>query len=71
MSCRIGRLAPGFTTSQYQALLSAVGELGQLTDTPTPYINAIYACTKLLDQTLTNAGARLRMDPIDIADSVA
>jgi 2-dehydropantoate 2-reductase len=56
---------------EIEALLSAIRELGQLTRTPTPYINAIYACTKLLDQTLTNAGGRLRIDPVDVADSVA
>jgi 2-dehydropantoate 2-reductase len=55
---------------EIEALLSAVRELGQLTETPTPYITAIYACVKLLDQTLTDAGGRLRIDPINVADPV-
>src|SRR5262249_1042195 len=56
---------------EIEAILSAERQLGQLTGTPTPYINAIYACAKLLDQTLTSAGGRLRIDPISVADSVA
>lgn len=35
---------------EIEALVGAVIELGRLTDTPTPSISAVYACTKLLAQ---------------------
>ena len=35
-----------------EALIGAVLELGRLTDTPTPYISAIYATVKLLGRTI-------------------
>ncbi len=35
---------------EIEALVGAVVELGRLTHTPTPHIDAIYACTKLLDK---------------------
>lgn len=35
-----------------EALIGAVLELGRLTDTPTPYIDAIYAAVKLLGRTI-------------------
>jgi 2-dehydropantoate 2-reductase len=35
-----------------EALIGAVLELGRLTDTPTPYIGAIYAAVKLLGRTI-------------------
>ncbi|MDH3672017.1 MAG: 2-dehydropantoate 2-reductase [Gammaproteobacteria bacterium] len=34
------------------ALIGAVVELGELTNTPTPHINAVYACVKLLSKTM-------------------
>ena len=37
---------------ELEPLVAAVMELGRLTDTPTPSIDAIYASTKLLDETL-------------------
>lgn len=55
---------------EIEALLGAVLELGRLTGTPTPYIGAIYACTKLLDRSLTTAGARLRLQPVGLGDLV-
>ena len=36
---------------EIEALVGAVVELGRLTDTPTPHIDAVYACTRLLAQT--------------------
>jgi 2-dehydropantoate 2-reductase len=36
---------------EIEALVGAVAELGRLTGTPTPHIDAVYACTKLLEQT--------------------
>jgi 2-dehydropantoate 2-reductase len=41
------------------ALVGAVVELGQITQTPTPTINAIYATTSLLAQTLATQRAKL------------
>jgi 2-dehydropantoate 2-reductase len=38
--------------TEVDALLGAVAELGRLTDTPTPYIDAIYASVKLLEQSI-------------------
>jgi 2-dehydropantoate 2-reductase len=44
---------------ELQALVGAVVELGRITDTPTPSIDAIYAATGLLAATLNAHGARL------------
>jgi 2-dehydropantoate 2-reductase len=55
---------------ELDALVGAVLELGRLTSTPTPSISAIYACVKLLDQTLTTTGARLRAQPAGVGDLV-
>ena len=44
---------------EIEALVGAVIELGKLTATPTPHIDAVYACTKLLEKTITDAGGRL------------
>ncbi|MCZ6482451.1 MAG: 2-dehydropantoate 2-reductase, partial [Alphaproteobacteria bacterium] len=38
---------------EVEALIGAVIELGRLTNTPTPAIDAVYACVKLLDKALT------------------
>jgi 2-dehydropantoate 2-reductase len=38
---------------EVEALIGAVIELGRLTDTPSPSIDAVYACVKGLDKTLT------------------
>jgi len=42
-------------TLELDALLGSVLELAQLTDTPAPRLNAVYALTKLLAQTLEGA----------------
>jgi 2-dehydropantoate 2-reductase len=39
--------------TEVDALVGAVAELGRLTATPTPHIDAIYASVKLLERTLT------------------
>jgi 2-dehydropantoate 2-reductase len=39
-------------TLELEALLGSVLELGRITNTPTPHLTAIYACTRLLEQTL-------------------
>ena len=46
---------------EVDALLGSVIELGRLTATPTPHLDAVYACTKLLGQTLSNAKAGLTL----------
>jgi 2-dehydropantoate 2-reductase len=45
---------------EIDALLGSVLELGRLTATPTPHLDAVYACTKLLGETLTQAGTGLK-----------
>ena len=37
-----------------EALIGVVAELGRLTETPTPSIDAVYGCVKLLDETTSN-----------------
>lgn len=44
---------------ELQALVGAVVELGRITGTPTPAIDAIHAAASLLAQTLTSQGGRL------------
>ena len=45
--------------TEIDALVGAVAELGRLTGTPTPHIDAIYASVKLLEQTLLAAVSRV------------
>jgi 2-dehydropantoate 2-reductase len=44
-------------------LVRPVLELAELTGTPTPHINAIYACASLLARTLAAAHGRLAISP--------
>ena len=44
---------------EIEALVGAVVELGRLTGTPTPHIDAVYACASLLAKTLAESGGRL------------
>ncbi|MEO8935762.1 MAG: 2-dehydropantoate 2-reductase [Burkholderiaceae bacterium] len=44
---------------ELEALVGSVVELGRITDTPTPMIDAIYATTKLLARTLATQHGRL------------
>jgi len=44
------------------ALIGSVVELGRIAAVPTPQIDAIYACVKLLAETLAKAGGRLRVE---------
>ena len=46
---------------ELQALVGAVIEMGQITDTPTPNINAVYALASLLAKTLEQHKASLRI----------
>ena len=46
-------------TLELDALVGSVIELGRITGTPTPTIEAIYAAASLLSKTLTDARGRL------------
>jgi 2-dehydropantoate 2-reductase len=46
-------------TLELQALVGSVVELGRITNTPTPTIEAVYAMSALLAKTLSDAGGRL------------
>jgi 2-dehydropantoate 2-reductase len=49
---------------ELEALVGAVVELGRITGTPTPAIEAVYACTSLLARTLQEQKGRLRVVPV-------
>ena len=46
---------------ELEALLGAVVELARMTSTPTPHIDAVYACASLLAATLAERGGRLEI----------
>lgn len=46
---------------ELEALLGAVVELARITSTPTPHIDAVYACASLLAATLAEQGGRLEV----------
>ena len=46
---------------ELDALVGAVIELGRITDTPTPYLDALFACSSLLAKTLRESGGQLRI----------
>ena len=46
---------------EIEALLGSVIELGAMTATPTPHINAVYACTSLLAKTLNAQRGKLKI----------
>ena len=48
---------------ELEALVGSVVELGRITGTPTPTISAIYAAASLLNKTLSEARARLELQP--------
>ncbi len=48
---------------ELEALVGAVVELGRITATPTPNIEAVYAVTSLLGQTLARQNGRLAVQP--------
>lgn len=50
---------------EIDALVGAVAELGRLTHTPTPHIDAVYALVKLLARTMEEQRGRVRMQPAD------
>ena len=49
---------------EIDALVGAVIELGRLTQTPTPHIDAVYACVKLLAKTLGEGKGKLKVEKI-------
>lgn len=49
---------------ELEALVGSVVELARLTETPTPAIDAVYACTRLLAKTLDDAKGRLVVQPL-------
>jgi len=46
------------------ALVGAVIELGRLTQTPTPHIDSVYACVKLLAKTLGEEKGKLKIEKV-------
>ncbi len=48
---------------EVDALVGAVVELGRMTNTPTPHIDAVYALTKLLDKTMQEEKVVIRAQP--------
>ncbi|MBI5793261.1 MAG: 2-dehydropantoate 2-reductase [Rhodocyclales bacterium] len=46
---------------ELDALVGSVVEMGRITGLPTPHIDAVYACAKLLDKTLQDAKGRLQL----------
>jgi 2-dehydropantoate 2-reductase len=46
---------------EIEALIGAVVDLGRLTQTPTPHIDAVYALVSLLAKTLATQGGKLRL----------
>ncbi len=49
---------------EIEALVGSVAELGRMTATPTPHIDAVYACASLLAKTLAAQHGRLRVEAI-------
>jgi 2-dehydropantoate 2-reductase len=49
---------------ELEALVAAVIELGRITEIPTPYLSALYACTSLLAKGLRDQNARLRLERV-------
>lgn len=50
---------------EIEALMGAVIELCRLTQTPSPAIDTVYACVKLLNKTFTEAESRVILSPLD------
>jgi 2-dehydropantoate 2-reductase len=47
---------------EIEALVGAVVELGRLTETPTPHIDAVYALVSLLAKQLAEAQGKLSLE---------
>jgi len=48
---------------EIDALVGSVVELGRLTETPTPHVDAVYALVKLLAREMESAKGRVQMQP--------
>jgi 2-dehydropantoate 2-reductase len=48
---------------ELDALVGSVIELGRMTETPTPHLDAVYACAALLAKTLGEERGKLRIEP--------
>ena len=48
---------------ELEALAGSVIELARLTETPTPHLDTIYACARLLAKTLSDHKGRLIIQP--------
>ena len=48
---------------EIDALVGSVVELGRITNTATPYINAVYALVKLLAKTMEEEHGKVKMEP--------
>lgn len=42
---------------EVEALVGSIMEMARITNTPTPHIDSVHACTKLLNQMMARAGA--------------
>ena len=49
---------------EIESMIGAVIELGELTQTPTPYISAVYACVSLLSKTVSDEQIRIKGEPL-------
>ena len=52
---------------EIDALVGSVVELGRLTGTPTPHIDAVYALVKLLARSMEELQGRVEMQPVSAA----
>ena len=50
---------------EIEALMGSIIELSRLTQTPSPAIDTVYACVKLLNKTFTEAESKVVLSPSD------
>jgi 2-dehydropantoate 2-reductase len=50
---------------ELDALMGAIIELGQMLSIPTPHIDAVYACVKLLNETLHSEHVGVKAYPLN------
>jgi 2-dehydropantoate 2-reductase len=50
---------------EIEALMGAIIELSRLTQTPSPAIDTVYACTKLLNKTFTEVKSKVVLSEPD------
>ena len=56
---------------EIESLIGAVAELGRVTDTPTPHIDAVYALIKLLDKTVQEEALYIKGKPLAQSSTIA